>query len=56
MDKRTKKRLDALRAKLQKLEQQVAGAKRQPDDADETARLEREVAATKEQMLRVIGG
>ena len=56
MDKRAKKRLDALRPKLQKLEQQLAGEKRQKDDLAEIARLEREIAAIRQEMARAQEG
>ncbi len=43
MDKRTKKRVQVLNEKLQKLRQLAANARKQPDDAGELARLEREI-------------
>lgn len=43
MDKKAKKRLDLLQQRLQKLRQQLAGAKKQVDDPDEATRLEREI-------------
>ncbi|MBA3312845.1 MAG: hypothetical protein M3552_10680 [Planctomycetota bacterium] len=52
MDKRTKKRIDALRAKLQKSEQLLSAAKRQRDDESEVVRLEHEVAALKAEIDR----
>ena len=45
MDKKAKKRLDLVHQKLQQLRQQLAGAKKQPDEPDEIVRLEREIAA-----------
>lgn len=44
MDTKAKKRYEVLKQKLQKLKQQLAGAKQQPDDIDELKRLEKEVA------------
>jgi uncharacterized coiled-coil DUF342 family protein len=44
MDKKTKKKLDTIRHRLQLLRQQRAGAKKQPDEPDELRRLEREIA------------
>ncbi len=46
MDKKIKKKQDVLRQRLQKLQQQLAGARRQMDDAEEVRRLDAEVAAT----------
>lgn len=45
MDKKSKKKLEVLREKLKKLQQQLTGAKKQPDDLPELERLTREVAA-----------
>jgi hypothetical protein len=45
MDKKIKKKLDALHARLQNLRKQLAGAKKQRDDPDEVRRLEQEIAA-----------
>ncbi|HWA99228.1 MAG TPA: hypothetical protein VG713_12080 [Pirellulales bacterium] len=45
MDKKAKKRMDVLQQKLQKLRQQLHGAKQQMDEPDEVARLEKEIAA-----------
>jgi hypothetical protein len=46
MDKKIKKKQDVLRHRLQKLQQQLAGARRQMDDPEEVRRLDQEVAAT----------
>ena len=43
MDKKAKKRIDLLQQRLQKLRQQLAGAKKQMDDPDDVRRLEREI-------------
>jgi len=45
VDKKLKKRMEVLHQKIVKLQQQIAGAKRQPDDPAEVPRLERELAA-----------
>jgi hypothetical protein len=45
MDKRIKKKLDTIHQHLQLLRQNLAGAKRQPDEADEVERLTKEIAA-----------
>ncbi|HET6881948.1 MAG TPA: hypothetical protein VFI31_17410 [Pirellulales bacterium] len=44
MDKKAKKRIDLLNQRLQKLRQQLSGARKQMDDPDDVRRLEREVA------------
>jgi len=46
MDKKAKKRIDLLQEKLQKLRQQLAGARKQPDDPEDVPKLEREIATT----------
>jgi archaellum component FlaC len=43
MDKKAKKRIDLLHQRLQKLRQQLAGARKQLDDPEDVRRLEREV-------------
>jgi hypothetical protein len=53
MDKKAKKRLDLWHDKLQKLRQQLAGAKRQPDDLAEIKRLESEIAAAEAEIARL---
>lgn len=45
MDKKAKKRIDLLHQRLQKLRQQLAGSRQQPDDPQEPQRLEKEIAA-----------
>ena len=45
MDKKEKKRMEVLHQKIAKLQQQLAGAKQQPDDPAEVPRLEKELAA-----------
>lgn len=45
MDKKQKKRMEVLHQKIAKLQQQLTGAKRQPDDPAEVPLLERELAA-----------
>ena len=53
MDKKAKKKHDVLRQRLQKLQQQLAGARRQMDDPDEVRRLEKDVAATEEALEKI---
>jgi hypothetical protein len=44
MDKKVKKRIDVLRARLQKSQQQLAGARKQMDDPADVTRLEKEIS------------
>lgn len=44
MDKRDKKKIDVLNQRLQKLRQQLAGARKQMDDPEEVRKLEKQVA------------
>ncbi len=53
MDKKVKKKLDVLRPRLQKLQQQLAGARKQMDDPDEVRRLEQDIAATEAEMNKL---
>jgi hypothetical protein len=43
MDKKAKKKLDVLHQRLQKVRQQLAGAKQQPDEPGEVARLQKKL-------------
>jgi hypothetical protein len=47
MDKKAKKRIEVLRKKIAQLQQQMVGAKQQPDDPDEPARIQAELDAAK---------
>ena len=53
MDKKAKKKTDVLRQRLQKLQQQLAGAKAQPDEPGEAVRLEKEIAAAEAELARL---
>ncbi len=55
MDKRTKKRIEAVQQRIQRLRQQLAGAKRQADDAGETANLARQLAEAEAELARLKG-
>lgn len=44
MDKKAKKKIDVLRQRIQRLQQQLAGARQQEDEPGEVARLEQEIA------------
>jgi hypothetical protein len=45
MDGKVKKRLEVIKQKLQLLQQQLAGAKRQDDEPGEVRNLEQQIAA-----------
>ena len=53
MDKKTKKRLDVLRKKVQSVQQQLAGARQQTDEPDEIQRLEAEIADLKAEIEKL---
>lgn len=53
MDKKAKKKIDVLRTRLQKLEQQLAGSRKQMDDPADVARLEKEVASAKAELEKL---
>jgi DNA-binding FrmR family transcriptional regulator len=56
MDKKVKKKVDSLNQRIQRLRQQLAGAKRQHDDSGEAASLEQQLAAAEAELARVKGG
>lgn len=53
MDKKAKKKQDVLRQRLQKLQQQLAGARKQMDDPEEVTRLESEIASAKAELEKI---
>ena len=53
MDKKAKKKIDAVQQRLQRLRQQLAGAKKQRDDVQETALLERHIAAAEAELTKL---
>jgi hypothetical protein len=53
MDKKHKKRIEVLQQKIQKLQQQLAGAKKQPDDPADVPRLEKELAAAHAELVEL---
>ena len=53
MDKKAKKKQDVLRQRLHKLQQQLAGARKQLDDPDEVRRLEQDLAATRSELEKI---
>lgn len=53
MDKKAKKRVEVLRKKVATLQKQLAGAKEQPDDPDEPARIQADIDAAKAEMAKL---
>ncbi len=55
MDKKTKKKIQAINQRIQRLRQQLAGAKKQADDPGELATLERQIAEAEAELARLKG-
>jgi hypothetical protein len=53
MDKKAKKKSEVLRQRLLKLQQQLAGAKQQPDEPGDISRLEKEIAAVQAEITKL---
>jgi DNA-binding FrmR family transcriptional regulator len=53
VDKKAKKKQEILRQRLQKLNQQLAGARKQMDDPEEVRRLESDLAAAKAELEKL---
>jgi len=53
MDKKDKKRMEVLQQKIAKLQQQLAGVKKQPDDPADIPRLEKELAAAHTELSKL---
>ncbi len=53
MNKKIKKKIDVLNTRMQKLRQQLAGAKQQMDEPDEVTRIESEIAATEAELAEL---
>ena len=53
MDKKAKKRIDLLNQRLQKLRQQLAGARKQMDDPQDVKRLESDIAQVAAELERL---
>ncbi len=53
MDKKAKKKQEVLRQRLQKLQQQLAGARKQMDDPEEVTRLEKDIASAKAELEKL---
>ncbi len=55
MDKKIRKKIDALRQKLQQRRQQLASAKKQPDEPGAAERLEHEIAGIEAELEQLRG-
>ncbi len=55
LDKKSKKRLEVLRQRLQKLQLQLAGAKQQEDEPGEVARMEKEIEEVQAEVQKIKG-
>jgi len=53
MDKKAKKKIQTLNQRIQRLRQQLAGAKRQRDDPGEVEALEKQVAEAEAHLARL---
>ena len=56
MDKKAKKRVEVLRQRIQKMKQQLAGARQQDDEPGEIERLEKEIADATAEIERLKAG
>ena len=56
MDKKSKKRLEVLRQKVEKTQKLIAAAKQQTDDPDEVAQLETQIAEYKSEIEKLKNG
>lgn len=53
MDKKAKKRIEVLRKKVSQFQQQLAGAKEQPDDPEEPARIQADIDQAHAEMKKL---
>jgi hypothetical protein len=53
MDKKVKKKTHVLQQRIQALQQQLAGAKKQPDDQNELKSLEQQLAAAEAELAKI---
>jgi hypothetical protein len=53
MDKKAKKRIDLLNKKVADLNQRLAGARKQMDDASEVRQLEADLSAAKQELEKI---
>ena len=52
MDKKAKKRIDVLNTRITNLRQQLAGARKQMDDAQEVKNLEKQLASAEAELAK----
>ncbi len=53
MDKKAKKRIDVLQLRMQQLRAKLAGCRKQADDPSEIQQLEKQVAETEAEILKL---
>lgn len=53
MDKKSQKRIELLRKKINDVQQRLAGARKQMDDPDEVRQLEKDLAAAKDEIEKL---
>ncbi len=53
MDKKIKKKAHVLRQRIQTLQQQLAGARKQMDDKDELKLIEQQLAAAEAELAKI---
>ena len=53
MDKKAKKKTNVLRQRIQTLQQQLAGARKQMDDPDELKSIEQQLAAAEAELAKI---
>ncbi|MFH1016712.1 MAG: hypothetical protein V1798_00855 [Pseudomonadota bacterium] len=53
MDKKAKKKIQTLNQRIQKLQQQLAGSKKQMDDANEIKALEDQIADAEAELAKL---
>ena len=56
MDKKAKKKIQTLNERIQKLRQQLAGARKQADDPGELQALERQIADAEAELAKLKAG
>jgi len=55
MDKKTKKKIETINQRIQKRQQQLAGARKQQDEPGEVKKLEEEIAQLKAELKSLRG-
>jgi cell division septum initiation protein DivIVA len=56
MDKKIKKKIDKLRQQIQKMKNQLAGARQQDDEPGEIAKLEADIAVAQSEVEKLQAG